>query len=278
MCAAGCTRCSGYIPLGVSEAAGALVAFAGVGLLALARGVRRGQRSAWLVSILLLAGTVALHLVHHGDFVQSIAALALAVVLFWTRKSFRARFDLPSLRAGLATLLGGGLAVTMLGATVLWNVIPVKRGGRPISWPEAWWATVGRLAGIRTVAIDPRVDAFMYPALLAVGLGLASAALVLLFRPVVDRRRSPAVGPAPRRAPRTSYGAAAGARSTTSRCAVTSSYSWSATGSSPTRIYGGICLVSPDPICAPEERDELWSCLPPLRGRPRLVRGGARGG
>ena len=26
-------------------------------------------------------------------------------------------------------------------------------------------------------------------------------------------------------------------------------------------IYGGICLVSPDPICAPEERDELWSAF-----------------
>ena len=50
----------GYIPLGVSEAAGALVALAGVGLLAVARGVGRGQRSAWLVSILLLAGTVTL--------------------------------------------------------------------------------------------------------------------------------------------------------------------------------------------------------------------------
>ena len=79
----------GYIPLGVSEAAGALVALAGVGLLAVARGVRRGQRSAWLVSILLLAGTVALHLIRHGDVVQSIAALVLVAVLWWTRKSFR---------------------------------------------------------------------------------------------------------------------------------------------------------------------------------------------
>ena len=26
-------------------------------------------------------------------------------------------------------------------------------------------------------------------------------------------------------------------------------------------IYGGICLVSPDPICEPEERDELWSAF-----------------
>ena len=132
----GSIRLLGYIPLGVSEAAGALVALAGVGLLAVARGVRRGQRLAWLVAIGLLAGTVALHLIRHGEVVQSIAALVLVAVLWWARKSFRARFDLPSLRAGLTTLLGGVIGVTFIGATVLWSVIPTHRGGRPITWDQ----------------------------------------------------------------------------------------------------------------------------------------------
>jgi len=250
----------GYIPLGVSEAAGALVALAGVGLLAVARGVRRGQRLAWLVSILLLAGTVALHLIRHGEVVQSSAALVLVAVLWWARKSFRARFDLPSLRTGLATLLGGVIAVTFIGATVLWSVIPTHRGGRPITWDQAWWATAGRLVGIRTVALNPRVDAFLYPALLAIGLGLASVALVLAFRPVVDRHRS------------------SGRTDTTERAADivrrlgTGTLDYFALRSDKQAflerdglvayaIYGGICLVSPDPICEPEERDELWSAF-----------------
>ena len=250
----------GYIPLGVSEAAGALVALAGVGLLAVARGVRRGQRLAWLVSILLLAGTVALHLIRHGEVVQSSAALVLVAVLWWARKSFRARFDLPSLRTGLATLLGGVIAVTFISATVLWSVIPTHRGGRPITWDEAWWAAAGRLVGVRTVALNPRVDAFLYPALLAVGLGLASVALVLAFRPVVDRRRS------------------SGRTDTTERAADivrrlgTGTLDYFALRSDKQAflerdglvayaIYGGICLVSPDPICEPEERDELWSAF-----------------
>src|SRR5208283_2833154 len=88
------------------------------------------------------------------------------------------------------TLLGGVVGVTIIGATVLCSVIPTHRGGRPITWDQAWWATAGRLVGIRTVPLNPRVDAFLYPALLAVGLGLASVALVLAFRPVVDRRRA----------------------------------------------------------------------------------------
>jgi lysylphosphatidylglycerol synthetase-like protein (DUF2156 family) len=250
----------GYIPLGVSEAAGALVALAGVGLLAVARGVRRGQRSAWLVAILLLSGSFVAHLIRHGDIDQSIAALVLAAVLWWTRRSFRARFDLPSLRAGLITIGGGVLGITCIGATVLWSVVPTHRGHQPISWTKAWWATAGRLVGIRTVALNPRVDAFLYPALLAIGLGLASVALVLVFRPVVDRRRS---------APRSSAAGRAGdivrrrGMGTLDYFALRSDKQafLERDGLVAYAIYGGICLVSPDPICAPEERDELWSAF-----------------
>ena len=84
----------------------------------------------------------------------------------------------------------GVIGVTFIGATVLWSVIPTHRGDCPIAWDETWWATAGRLVGVRTVALNLRVDAFLYPALLAIGLGLASVALVLAFRPVVDRHRS----------------------------------------------------------------------------------------
>jgi lysylphosphatidylglycerol synthetase-like protein (DUF2156 family) len=250
----------GYIPLGVSEAAGALVALAGVGLLAVARGVRRGQRSAWLVSILLLAGTVALHLIRHGDIVQSIAALGLVAVLWWARKSFRARFDLPSLRAGLITLLGGVVGITLIGAAILWSVVPTHRGDRPISLAQAWWATAGRLVGIRTEALNPRVDAFLYPALLAIGLGLAAVALVLVFRPVVDRRRS---GLRTNTAERAADIVRRRGMGTLDYFALRSDKQafLERDGLVAYAIYGGICLVSPDPICAPEERDELWSAF-----------------
>ena len=96
----------GYIPLGVSEAAGALVALAGVGLLAVPPWRAQRSSAAGSSSVLLLAGTVALHLIRHGDVVQSIAALGLVAVLWLSRKSFRARFDLPSMRVGLSTLVG----------------------------------------------------------------------------------------------------------------------------------------------------------------------------
>ncbi len=234
----------GYIPLGVSEAAGALVALAGVGLLALARGVRRGQRLAWLVSMMLLGGTVALHVIRHGEVIQSVAALALMAFLWWTRRSFHTGFDLPSLRAGLVTLFGGVLAVTCIGATVLWSVIPTHRGGRPITWATAWWATAGRLVGVRTVALNQRVDAFLYPALLAIGLGLAAVALVLFFRPVVDRRRTGGHSEIADRAADIVRRRGMGTLDYFALRATNSS-SWSATASSPTPSTAGSAWSRP---------------------------------
>ena len=222
----------GYIPLGVSEAAGALVALAGVGLIALARGVRRGQRSAWLVSIMLLAGTVALHLIRHGDVVQSIAALALVAVLWWARKSFRARFDLPSLQTGLTMLLVGVLGITCIGATVLWSVVPTHRGGRPITWIEAWWATAGRLVGIRRWPSTPAWTPFCTRPFSPSASGWPpSRSCSCSARSSTGAARAGA--PTPPSAPPTSCAVAEWARSTTSPCAATSRCTSNATASSP---------------------------------------------
>ena len=55
------------VPLAVPQAANALVALAGLGLLVLARSVRRGQRRAWLIAEALLGGSFILHLVKGID-------------------------------------------------------------------------------------------------------------------------------------------------------------------------------------------------------------------
>ncbi|HEV2459274.1 MAG TPA: hypothetical protein VGS80_13020, partial [Ktedonobacterales bacterium] len=64
-----------YVPLGpVSETENVLVAIAAIGLLALARGIRRGQRLAWFIAMGLLGSTAVLHLAKNGGIVQSAAA------------------------------------------------------------------------------------------------------------------------------------------------------------------------------------------------------------
>ena len=47
---------------------------AGLALIALGRGILRGQRRAWRVSVVLLAGTILLHLVAGADFEESLIA------------------------------------------------------------------------------------------------------------------------------------------------------------------------------------------------------------
>ena len=143
---------------------------------------------------------------------------------------------------------------------MLWSVVPTHRGGRPITWIQAWWATAGRLVGIKTVVLNSRVDAFLNPALNAIGFGLASVTLVLLFRPVVDRRRWMARTNAAERAADVVRRRGMG---TLDYFALRSDKQafLERDGLVAYAIYGGICLVSPDPICAPEERDELWSAF-----------------
>jgi len=51
-------------------------------------------------------------------------------------------------------------------------------------------AVVERLVGVTSIALPDRLDDFLAPSLLTMGIGLAVVAVLLATRPVVDRRRS----------------------------------------------------------------------------------------
>ena len=234
----------------MSEAAGALVALAGVGLLALARGVRRGQRSAWLVSILLLSGTVALHLIRHGEVFQSVAALALVAMLWLTRDSFRARFDLPSLRTGLATLLVGVLAVTFIGATVIWSVLPTHRHGSPSHGRRRGGRRqAGSSASARCRSIHAWTPSCTPPSWPSASGWRRSPSCSRSARSSTAVGR--VAGPTQRIGLPTSSGAEAPARSTTSHCEATRSPSSSATASWRTRSTAASASSHPIPSARP---------------------------
>src|SRR5205823_2577910 len=63
------------VPLAVPRAATALVALAGLALLFLARGVRRGHRLAWMVAVGLLEGSALLHVVKGVDLEEAVVAI-----------------------------------------------------------------------------------------------------------------------------------------------------------------------------------------------------------
>ncbi|MHB1787663.1 MAG: hypothetical protein ACYCS7_16305, partial [Acidimicrobiales bacterium] len=176
------------VPLGVSETADALVALSGIGLLGLARGVRRGQRQAWTISVVLLTGTALLNIIKGVDVEETVVCLLAAAFLLVNRQDFDAAVDRPSVRRGLTYFAGGVILVTLAATAALEATLALSRHHHPLGPLSAIEAVAERLVGLASVALPPRLDEFLRPALAAIGLGLAAFALFLGFRPVVDRR------------------------------------------------------------------------------------------
>ena len=191
-----------YLPLGVAQAAGALVALAGIGLMMLARGILRGQRRAWLVAIALLAATLVLHLVHGADVVSGLLVCAAVLALLIVRaRAFRAQTDAGPLRLGRPTLAVGGVLAAVAARR--------RRGERPrppppppVAGPSCCSGSAERLVGLQTVSFPPTVDDCVSPSLLAVGhrpgRGRPLPAHPAGGRPPALRRAEPSVGPAGR--------------------------------------------------------------------------------
>ncbi|HMK63634.1 MAG TPA: phosphatidylglycerol lysyltransferase domain-containing protein, partial [Acidimicrobiales bacterium] len=245
------------LPLAATQAAGAVVALAGIGLLALARGVRRGQHRAWFIAVVLLTLTLALHLVRGGDIEESGLSAAVLAVLLVFRNEFRAPSDRPSTRSAVIAFGAGVLGITVVTTTAV--ELTLRFMHHPHHFIPLWragYAVVGRLVGVSVVALPRRLDDFLGPSLLALGIGLAVVAVLLATRPVVDRRM--AAGWAAELRARDVVRRHGGG--TLDYFALRSDKKWFFHFDSLVAyaIYGGVCLVSPDPIGPPTERQQVW--------------------
>ncbi len=250
-----------YLPLRASEAAGALIAMAGLALVALGRGILRGQRRAWRVAVVLLSGTIVLHVIAGADIEESVVALAILILLLTHRRDFQAPSDWSSLRSAVLALGVGIVGIALLTASSIELFIRVDHDGHHTQIPfwTALWAVSERLVGIRTIPLPRRADHFLAPALGAIGLTLVAIALFLITRPVVDRRLS--------------SGRAAEIRardivrrhgdSTLDYFSLRSDKKWFFHRDSLVAyaVYGGVCLISPDPIGPHNEREQVWAAF-----------------
>jgi lysylphosphatidylglycerol synthetase-like protein (DUF2156 family) len=253
----------GVLPVGVSQTAAAIVALSGVALIMLARGVRRGQRRAWFASVLVLVVSVAAHVGRNGSVAGTVVSVVVLAFLVVRRSDFRGQSDRTSVRSALPFLaLICGVAVA--GAVAGIEATNLRSGMLP-AFPLVVAACVERLAGLSTIALPDHVDDFVDPAMLAVGLAVAMTLLYLLTRPVVDRRLSARHTSAERRA------AELRARDLVRRhglgtldyFALRDDKQWFFHRDTVVAyaVYGGVCLVSPDPIGPDEEREEAWSAF-----------------
>jgi lysylphosphatidylglycerol synthetase-like protein (DUF2156 family) len=250
----------GVLPIGVSQTADALLALTGVALIMLARGVRRGQHRAWVAAILVLAASVVGHVGRNAGVPGTVVSAGVLAFLLVRRNDFRAQSDRGSLSSA-APYLAITCAAAVGGAVIGVEATNLHRGELPSLWLVIV-ACVERLAGLSTISLPDRVDDYVYPAMLAVGLAVAITVLYLATRPVVDRRLSVRHTPAERRA------AELRARDLVRRhglgtldyFALRDDKKWFFHRDTLVAyaVYGGVCLVSPDPIGPVDEREEAW--------------------
>ncbi|MDQ1518630.1 MAG: lysyl-tRNA synthetase, class, partial [Actinomycetota bacterium] len=241
----------GVLPLTLPTTAAAAVGLAGLALLLLARGVRRGQRRAWTAAVALLAASGLLHLVKGVDVEEAVVSLAAAVWLLVRRTSFRAAADAPSVRRSALAVVAGTATALLLGT------VAVEFTARPRpSLGRAVFAVAERLVTLRTIPLPGRhLEAFLDPVLATIGIGIVVLAGWLVFRPVVTGRAQ-AAGLARARAVVARHG-----RDTLAYFALRADKDHFFSGDSVVAyaVFGGVCLVSPDPVGPPAERDEVWA-------------------
>lgn len=82
-----------YVPGALSNASTALTLVSGVLLVLVARGLRHRKRRAWRVAVLLLSGSVALHLLKGLDIEEAAISAVLLVALLFLHDEFYAKGD-----------------------------------------------------------------------------------------------------------------------------------------------------------------------------------------
>lgn len=179
-----------WVPLGVTEKSRLLLLFSGLMLLALARGLRRHKRIAWLLALLLLCVSAVLHLTRAFDWHHTVAAVVLIIPLVRWRKEFIARSDAPSIRIGW--IMAGVLALGLF----IYGTMGIRefseRGnfGEALTWHDCAAGAAAAVVAQKTeLDRDGGRDVRNFLRTLRGGSLLCGLVVLgLLLRPVLERR------------------------------------------------------------------------------------------
>ncbi len=223
-------------------AATALV-FVSIGLLIVARGLRRGQRLAWASAIALLVVAGLLHLVKGLDVEESVVSIGGAAWLATRRGPFPVMPTRAAVRRTLwlavpGAVLAGGIS---LGLSLLLR------------------------HEHRVDAAAVRFDHYISPMAGAVGIALLAIGLWLLVAPHDQHRPTPAEHHRERERARAIVRRNGGG--TLDYFALRDDKDWFVVGDTVVAhtVRAGVCLVSPDPIGPPGERVGRVDRLPRAR-------------
>ncbi|MDQ0375151.1 bifunctional lysylphosphatidylglycerol flippase/synthetase MprF [Cellulomonas humilata] len=213
------------------------LALVSVVLLLTARGLRRGNRLAWLGTLVVLAFSVVIHLAKGPDVLP---ALVIAVGIVWLAAQGNAFPVLPTRRAVRWAIIWTVAAVVFVVVLVVGLAV----------WAVATDATDAEIE---------RLGRILVPVTYALTLVFVAALLWSLLSPRRPRRLSPEDHRDERERARLvvqKHGSG-----TLDYFALRDDKDWFFTGSTVVAhsARGGVCLVSPDPIGPPDERGLAWA-------------------
>jgi lysylphosphatidylglycerol synthetase-like protein (DUF2156 family) len=250
------------LPLGVAQSADAVTAVAGIAMIMMARGLRRGQRRAWFLVVVALGVTIVAHVARAGTIYSSLLAAVLLGLLIIQREHFRGTSDRSSVRFALP-ILGLAGAVSVLAATIGIELSPARH--QLPTFGVVLVACIERLFAQYNISLPDGVEDFINPALATIGISLIVSALYLITRPVVDRRLSQKGTSAERRLAelRAREIVRRHGRGTLDYFALRDDKQFFFYRDSLVAyaVYGGVALLSPDPIGPRGERAEVFSAF-----------------
>lgn len=175
-----------YSPLEVQRGGQLTGAVSGLALILLATALWRRKRAAWIMTLIVLAFSVATHL-WQGDWVVAGLGAALGLWLFSLRPHFHARSDRPSVRQAIQLFVAGCLFIFAYGVLGYYFLSAL------FDQPFALTAAVRQTLTLMTRFYDPGfINTGEAGRLMALAVFLLSGLLyvyvfVLLLRPVLVR-------------------------------------------------------------------------------------------
>src|SRR5512138_1079799 len=177
-----------YSPLQVTHGGHLTSALAGFALLLLATGLWRRKRVAWLLALLILLGSVVVHLLKGLDYEEASLAALLCIALISWRAHFHARSDPPSVRQALTTMAAALLFTLSYGVAGFFLL------DRHFRVSFGFWAALRQTVVMFTQFYDPGLQPitgfgrYFAASIYAVGAATFGYALAMLLRPVLTRR------------------------------------------------------------------------------------------
>ena len=179
-----------FSPFSISTGGHLTSALAGFALLLLSVSLWRRKQLGWILTFAILLISIPTHLLKGLDYEEATLAALLAGLLFYLRPYFHARSDPPSVRQGLQILFAAfafTIVYGVLGFYILDLHFKIRFG---------LWTAIRQSVVMFTQFYDPglqslpitRFGRYFADSIYIVGAVTLSYALIMLLRPVLNRR------------------------------------------------------------------------------------------